>query len=133
MKDPNYRSRLIYNSAPKFRSGYKKVNPGDEGQIERTTIMETFKKVTMKLTCGPVTDHIGGVKSYTVSQNNGAVETREYIQKNIVLNAVYGKPEDNNYAQATPSGKLEFSLTNPGADIFVPGKQYKITLEEWTE
>lgn len=107
----------------------RKVNPGDEGQIERTTIMETFKKVTMKLTCGPVTDYIGGVKSTT----NHKGDVQDYIQKNIILNAVYGKPEDNNYAQATPSGKLEFSLTNPGADIFVPGKQYKITLEEWSE
>lgn len=82
-------------------------------------------KVSMKLTCGPVTSHTDGVQKY----NDG----KEYIQKNIVLNAVYGKPEDNNYAQATPFGKLEFTLTNPGADIFRPGKQYRVTLEEWTD
>lgn len=89
--------------------------------------MENFK-VTMKLTCGPVTDYIGGIKSYTQGD-----KTTEYIQKQIILNAVYGKPEDNNFANATPSGKLEFSLSNPSADIFVPGKKYKITLEEWKD
>jgi mRNA degradation ribonuclease J1/J2 len=90
--------------------------------------MEKVKTVTMKLTCGPVTDHIGGVKSYTQGE-----KTTDYIQKNIVMNAVYGKPEDNNFANATPTGKMEFSLSNPKADIFVPGKQYRVTIEEWVD
>ncbi len=79
----------------------------------------------MKLQCGPVTDHIGGVKK----DANG----KEYIQKGIVLNAVYGNPEDNTFANATPWGKLEFSLGNPTADIFEPGKKYRVTLEEWVD
>lgn len=79
-------------------------------------------RVLMLLQCGPVTDNAGGVqKDYT---------GKEYINKEIRMNAIYGNgPEDNTYAQATPWAELKFALTNPLADIFVPNKRYRLTIE----
>src|SRR5258706_15987365 len=99
-------------------------------------IMETYgrvDKVLMKLTCGPVTEHMDGIQSYTNSPGTDKEEVKKYCSKQITMNAVYGKPEDNTFANATPSGKLEFTLQNPDADIFRPGKQYKVTIEPWVD
>lgn len=93
--------------------------------------METYgtaDKVIMKLACGPVRENQDGLKDTTF---NGV--TRQFCNKDIVMNGQYGKPEDNTFALATPSAKLEFNLGNPSADIFRPGKLYKVTIEPWVE
>lgn len=50
-----------------------------------------------------------------------------YGGKEAELNAVYsnGKPEDNEFAKATPSGSIKITVDNPAAkDFLVPGKNY---------
>lgn len=92
--------------------------------------METYGKVDavfMKLVCGPVTEHQDGVLERTYEG-----KTTRFCNKQIKLNAQYSNnPEDNNFASATPSATLEMSLGNPDADIFRPGKIYKVTIEPW--
>ena len=50
------------------------------------------------------------------------------------LTAVYGgssNAEDNSYAKATPSGKLELQIDNDGAKgFFKPGKKYFVDITE---
>lgn len=83
-------------------------------------------QVTMRLTGGPVTSHTDGI----ITDSAG----KKMINKNIILNANYSNnPLDNNFSIWTPQAKLEFQLTNPDADIFAPGRKYKVTIEEWTE
>ena len=52
--------------------------------------------------------------------------------KEVTLLAIWtGHPDDNSYSQATPSGKLVFSVTNPDfMDTFVPTKTYDIVITE---
>ncbi len=103
---------------------WKRKTKSPERGLNRTNYTMKNFQVTMKLTCGPVTSHTDGV----LKDHSG----KEYINKNIVLHAQYSNnPEDNNFASATPFAKLEFALGNPAADIFAPGRKYKITLEEW--
>lgn len=89
--------------------------------------METYgtvDSVYMKLVCGPVTEHQDGVKE----QQDG----KKYCNKEIKLNAQYSNnPEDNSFASATPSATLTMSLGNPDADIFRPGKAYRVTITPW--
>ena len=97
--------------------------------------METYgnvNQVIMKLACGPVVEHQDGLKPTTVTIDGKSVEV-QMCNKQITLNAQYGKPEDNTFSLWTPMAKLEMSLSNPNADIFRPGKQYKITIEHWPE
>lgn len=53
------------------------------------------------------------------------------------LNAVYGgssNAEDNQFSQATPSGTLKISISNPKAkDFFKPGKAYYLDFKEVEE
>ena len=54
-------------------------------------------------------------------------------QKTIHANAVYsGKGENKDYAEATPSGKLELTIdkTRPAADFFETGKEYYLDFQE---
>lgn len=50
------------------------------------------------------------------------------------LTAVYGgsaNAEDNTYAKATPSGKLELQIDNDAAKgFFKPGKKYYVEISE---
>ena len=97
--------------------------------------METYgnvSQVIMKLACGPVVEHQDGLKKTNVTIDGKSVEV-DMCNKQITLNAQYGKPEDNSFSIWTPNAKLEMTLTNPNADIFRPGKQYKITIEPWTD
>lgn len=98
--------------------------------------METYGNsgtvVVMKLACGPVVEHQDGLKKTTV-KIDGEDKSVDMCNKQITLNAQYGKPEDNSFSIWTPSAKLEMTLTNPTADIFRPGKQYRVTIEEWKD
>ncbi len=101
-------------------------------------VMETYgnvDKVFMKLACGPVTEHTDGIIERTEYEGNDTTKPKvtKYCQKTIILHAQYGKPEDNSFATATPSAKLEMTLQNPNADIFRPGKLYKVTIEPWVD
>ena len=90
-------------------------------------------KVLMKMQCGPVVEHQDGLKKTTVTQGKESVVV-DMCNKQITMNANYSNShEDNSFSICTPSAKMEFSLTNPSADIFRPGKMYKITIEEWPE
>ena len=55
-----------------------------------------------------------------------------YGGKKAVLRAVYsGKPEDNQFAKATPSGMVEITVDNPATrDFLKPGKSYYIDFSE---
>jgi hypothetical protein len=52
----------------------------------------------------------------------------------IELNAVYSSvpdSEDKHFSDATPSGKLQFTLTNKSLfDQFKPGQVYYLTMDE---
>lgn len=114
----------------------KKVNPRNEGSYQTNIVMETYGKqgteVLMKLVCGPVLEHQDGLRKTSITIDGKSVEV-DMCNKQITLNAQYGKPEDNSFALWTPSGTLSFSLQNPTADIFRPGKAYQITIKEWPE
>lgn len=63
-----------------------------------------------------------------------SMETYGGIQRTVKLNAVYaGKDaseEDKAFWDATPSGRIEISITNPAAaDFFEFGKSYYVTFE----
>ncbi len=47
-------------------------------------------------------------------------------QKEVTLSAQYsGNQEDNSYAQATPSGTIVMTISNPAAaNFFTPGKKF---------
>lgn len=53
--------------------------------------------------------------------------------KSVKLSAMYssGKPEDNQFAAATPQGTLEMWVSNPKTmDYFTPGKSYYLDFTE---
>lgn len=54
--------------------------------------------------------------------------------KKVELSAVYSQnraKEDNQFSNATPSGKMEMTITNPDANNFLkPGVKYILTFEE---
>jgi hypothetical protein len=64
-------------------------------------------------------------KFYVAKVTNHSA-TSTYVE--VELNAVYsnGKPEDNSYSAATPSGKIAMTITNPDAVAKLPigGKFY---------
>lgn len=56
--------------------------------------------------------------------------------KQATLSAQYssGKPEDNEFAAATPSGKIEITISNPAAmDYLKVGKKYYVDFSEAVE
>lgn len=57
-----------------------------------------------------------------------SVKEFAYAGKEAELNAVYSvKPEDNQFAKATPSGSIKITVDNPAAkDFLVPGKNYYV-------
>lgn len=58
-----------------------------------------------------------------------AVKEFAYGGKEAELTAQYsnGKPEDNEFAQATPQGSIKITVDNPAAkDFLVPGKSYYV-------
>lgn len=62
-----------------------------------------------------------------------AVKEFGYGGKEAELSAVYssGKPEDNEFAKATPSGSIKITVDNPAAkDFLVPGKNYYVDFSE---
>ena len=72
-------------------------------------------------------------------QTGGKNETGPIIKKtqSVALQAVYSSgtnKEDNQFAEATPTGKLEMSISNEAAlDYFVPGKKYYLDFAETAE
>lgn len=53
--------------------------------------------------------------------------------KNAELAAQYstGKPEDNEFAAATPSGSIKIAISNPAAMNYLqPGKKYYVDFTE---
>ena len=54
--------------------------------------------------------------------------------ESIEMNAVGCEGENKTWATATPSGQLKMWVANPECfGFFVPGKAYKITIEEFDE
>jgi hypothetical protein len=55
----------------------------------------------------------------------------------VELSAVYGgstNAEDNTYARATPTGRLQLQIDNPSAQgFFKPGKKYYVDISEVPE
>jgi hypothetical protein len=52
--------------------------------------------------------------------------------RTVNMNAVHdGSPENNQFAQASPSGSLEMHINNPAAvDFLKPGKSYYLDFSE---
>ena len=45
-----------------------------------------------------------------------------------------GHPDDNNYSQATPSGNITLTVTNPYlVGNYKPGKTYNVVITEYEE
>lgn len=69
-------------------------------------------RVRAKFSCNRVTEFTGGYKS-------------------VEFNAVHSTTGENkDFAEATPSGKLELSISpgRPAADAFKPGKEYYLDI-----
>lgn len=58
------------------------------------------------------------------------VSKTDWGAEQVFLHPVYtGKPEDNTFAEATPGGRLELTISNPAAHgFFVPLKDYYIDI-----
>lgn len=59
-----------------------------------------------------------------------------YGDKKATLRAIYsnGKPEDNQFAKATPSGTIEITVDNPDTrDFLKPGKSYYVDFTQAPE
>ncbi len=54
---------------------------------------------------------------------------------NVELDAEYSEsPEDNQFSEATPSGRMEMLVSNPAVEgFFKPGKSYYLDITEVEE
>jgi hypothetical protein len=78
--------------------------------------------VRAKMAVNQIVKYLGGVRN----AETGKTETREL--HTVKMNAVYGgSPEDNTFAEATPSATLDISITNPETvGFFELGKHYYV-------
>jgi hypothetical protein len=72
---------------------------------------------------------INGMKTIRAKFNVVSVTEYSYGGKKVELTAQYasGKPEDNQFAKATPSGNIVISIDNPDTkDFLIPGVSYYV-------
>jgi hypothetical protein len=62
-----------------------------------------------------------------------SVKKNEYNQEVVEFTAASG-PGNASWSEATPSGKIEMSITNQGAHgVFIPKKHYLLKFEDISE